>query len=196
MSKIDDWPLSLRELETVGVRLHPKISFLDIVRSYSSRVDGVWHSEFTHKANCPFHSNGQERTPSLYFSETTKKYHCFACTEHGDVYDFLGRMEGSPRYFIIRDLVNSSDVDTLNIDLSEDEPYESPELAYELNIKMGIKLRDYLLSLKGKDCYDCEKQWVDNAFIRIDNKMNDDCSFQEKNAFRMQLLLELDRRNS
>ena len=36
---------------------------------------------------CPFHN---DRHPSLYVSDD--HYHCFACGEHGDVIDFVGRL--------------------------------------------------------------------------------------------------------
>ena len=36
---------------------------------------------------CPFHN---DRRPSLYVADD--HYHCFACGEHGDVIDFVGRL--------------------------------------------------------------------------------------------------------
>lgn len=39
------------------------------------------------KALCPFHN---DRHPSLYVADD--HYHCFACGEHGDVIDFVGRL--------------------------------------------------------------------------------------------------------
>ena len=39
------------------------------------------------KALCPFHN---DRHPSLYVADD--HYYCFACGEHGDVIDFVGRL--------------------------------------------------------------------------------------------------------
>ena len=39
------------------------------------------------KALCPFHN---DRHPSLYVADD--HYYCFACREHGDVIDFVGRL--------------------------------------------------------------------------------------------------------
>ena len=39
------------------------------------------------KALCPFHN---DRNPSLYVADD--HYYCFACGEHGDVIDFVGRL--------------------------------------------------------------------------------------------------------
>ena len=39
------------------------------------------------KALCPFHN---DRHPSLYVADD--HYYCFACGEHGDVIDFVGKL--------------------------------------------------------------------------------------------------------
>ena len=39
------------------------------------------------KALCPFHN---DRNPSLYVADD--HYYCFACGEHGDVIDFVGKL--------------------------------------------------------------------------------------------------------
>ncbi len=45
------------------------------------------------KALCPFHN---DRHPSLYVADD--HYYCFACREHGDVIDFVSRLEAvSPK---------------------------------------------------------------------------------------------------
>ena len=40
---------------------------------------------------CPFH---QEQESSFTVYANTQKFHCFGCGAHGDVLDFVGRMEG------------------------------------------------------------------------------------------------------
>lgn len=44
------------------------------------------------KALCSFHN---DRHPSLYVADD--HYYCFACGEHGDVIDFVGRLFQLPR---------------------------------------------------------------------------------------------------
>lgn len=39
---------------------------------------------------CPFHN---EATPSLKFKENDESWHCFGCGEHGDVIDFVSKIE-------------------------------------------------------------------------------------------------------
>lgn len=40
---------------------------------------------------CPFHA---DKTPSFSVSEEKGLFHCFGCGESGDVFDFIGKLEG------------------------------------------------------------------------------------------------------
>ena len=51
------------------------------------RVDGsVW-------ATCPFHGDGNERTPSMKVDDEAGTFYCFACKESGSVFDFVMKTE-------------------------------------------------------------------------------------------------------
>ena len=52
------------------------------------------------KALCPFHN---DRHPSLYVADD--HYYCFACREHGDVIDFVGRLFQLSSYDAARKLM-------------------------------------------------------------------------------------------
>ncbi len=54
---------------------------------------------------CPFH---QEREGSFTVYANTQKFHCFGCGVHGDVLDFVGRMEGLTLSQAIRRLDDGS----------------------------------------------------------------------------------------
>jgi len=56
-----------------------------IGRTLKIRKAAGWY-----EALCPFH---HETTPSLKFKENDESWHCFGCGEHGDVIDFVAKME-------------------------------------------------------------------------------------------------------
>lgn len=41
------------------------------------------------KGKCPFHANGQERTPSFYVFTDQQRWYCFGCRKFGDVVDLI-----------------------------------------------------------------------------------------------------------
>jgi 5S rRNA maturation endonuclease (ribonuclease M5) len=58
----------------------------DVIRKYVDlKRDG---NEFV--GCCPFHG---ERTPSFRVQDARRSWHCFGCGEHGDVVDFVQKME-------------------------------------------------------------------------------------------------------
>ena len=44
-------------------------------------------------AKCPFHGNGNERTPSFAINDREGFYHCFGCGESGDMFTFVEKMD-------------------------------------------------------------------------------------------------------
>ena len=40
-------------------------------------------------ARCPFHGDGNERTPSMSINDETGYYKCFACHASGDAFSFV-----------------------------------------------------------------------------------------------------------
>ena len=44
-------------------------------------------------AKCPFHGNGNERTPSFAINDRDGFYHCFGCGESGDMFTFVEKMD-------------------------------------------------------------------------------------------------------
>lgn len=56
----------------------------EIARSYGFRPDR------SGKIRCPFHSGDRHASLQLYKDH----FHCFGCGAHGDVFDFVSRIEG------------------------------------------------------------------------------------------------------
>ena len=43
---------------------------------------------------CPWHNNGNERTPSFYIFQDNNRYKCFGCDEGGDAISFFMKQHG------------------------------------------------------------------------------------------------------
>ena len=193
-----DWPYSVQEMAAAKKKLYPSISFIDVIKSYSSMIEPCSHFDFTHKCSCPYHNGGRERTPSFYFSVKTKNFHCFGCSLHGDIFDLISVMEGKPAAFIVRDMMKNMDLTVTSKDLLD---YENNIVSYdrlfEINFDLSQTISNYLRSRKGTDKYKEEEQWVDWMFRRIDDRFDgvDDSSYEEIMMFKMQIALEVKRRS-
>ncbi|MDA8816456.1 DNA primase, partial [Gammaproteobacteria bacterium] len=71
-------------------RLITSVSIVDIInrRVQLERTGGRY------KAKCPFHGDGNEKTPSFVVYEETGSYHCFACKASGNAIHFLREYDG------------------------------------------------------------------------------------------------------
>jgi DNA primase len=194
---MEEWPLSLTELYAAKALLYPKMSFLDVVRRCSRQVTFIGESNFTHVCTCPFHADGEERTPSLKFSEKTKKFRCFACDVYGDIFHFIGLVEGRSWQPVVQAMLRNSDIQESQIELAEFEMNTVRyDIVYEINFDLSLTFRDYLQSFIGHPAYDEEKQWTDQMFVKIDERFRnmEDSQMEEAKAFRMQTCVELERR--
>lgn len=66
-----------------------KLTISEVVGSYVPLINKggrMW-------AKCPFHGNGNERTPSFALNDREGFYHCFGCNESGDMFTFIEKME-------------------------------------------------------------------------------------------------------
>ncbi|MEK7864018.1 MAG: CHC2 zinc finger domain-containing protein, partial [Chloroflexota bacterium] len=62
---------------------------IDIVALIGERV-ALKKAGKVYKGLCPFHG---EKTPSFTVDPERRTYHCFGCSEHGDVFTWLEKME-------------------------------------------------------------------------------------------------------
>ena len=60
----------------------------EVIKSYGIDLTGG-PDQWT--APCPFHQDGN---PSLSISDKLGSFNCFGCKEHGDVFDYIRKMEG------------------------------------------------------------------------------------------------------
>src|SRR2546425_808222 len=63
---------------------------IDIVQLIGERV-ALKKAGRAYKGLCPFHA---EKTPSFTVDPDRRTYHCFGCSEHGDAFTWLEKMDG------------------------------------------------------------------------------------------------------
>lgn len=100
------------------------LSILDVVSTYT-RLE---KSGSQYKARCPFHN---EKTPSFYVSPERGTYHCFGCSEHGDIFSFVEKMESVPFYEALTILAERAGVKLT--------PYKKEEKDKESNLISLLK---------------------------------------------------------
>lgn len=191
-----EWPLSSEELIALRQSLSQKMSMAKVIGKFSKYMEEVGASSFTHKCICPNpdHKQGNERTPSFYFSEQDKTFVCWGCQIRGDVFDFLEIMLGRGADQLAQDYAQQQNLSLEDCfsSISSEPRFDIGDLSHRL----GLSLRDHLLSFKDKGKYEEEKDWVDTMFRRIDDRF--DCleskDYQQAQHFFMQVQIELERR--
>ena len=62
----------------------------------------------SHKGLCPFHN---EKSPSFNVNAQKQFYHCFGCSESGDVFSFVQKVEGKSFLEVARELAKKAGID-------------------------------------------------------------------------------------
>ena len=115
---------------------------------------------------CPFHSGGQEKTPSFTVDPDQKLYYCFACNKGGGIIDFIMEMDKISYPDALKNLARKYGVSIVyenggEYNKKDEDAYLQKEQLYELYRRTalsfhhllkenpeGKKALDYLLSRK------------------------------------------------
>jgi DNA primase len=123
-------------------RLLTSVSIVDIInrRVQLERTGGRY------KAKCPFHGDGNEKTPSFVVYEETGSYHCFACKASGNAIHFLREYDGI-------DFMESVELLASHVGMEVPKQEKSVDLsdAININTKAAQVFKEQLRSNPGKE---------------------------------------------
>jgi len=120
---------------------------------------------WNYKTFCPFHKNGNERTPSFFINKDNNRYYCQACGVSGGVVEFISKTYNRPQLIVAEhilrcvsnedftiedDLINkikkSKEINSLLLQMSElhrefiSQNNDEESLEYVMKIMKGFDL--------------------------------------------------------
>lgn len=121
--------------------IRERLNILDVVSTYI-KLDKAG-SQF--RARCPFHN---EKSPSFYVSPSRGSYHCFGCSEHGDIFGFVMKIEGINFKDALRLLADRAGVSLSNFQKEETSSLidivEQATIFFEHNLSQNNEAKEYL----------------------------------------------------
>ncbi|MFM2414393.1 MAG: hypothetical protein RI911_86 [Candidatus Parcubacteria bacterium] len=121
----------------VTQQIKDKLDIVEVLSVYLKlqKAGSTW------KARCPFHG---EKTPSFVISPSRQSYHCFGCGEHGDIFTFVEKIEGTDFKGALRTLAERAGVE-LVYDGTRGPSKDEKDALYELHdvaTKWYVKARE------------------------------------------------------
>lgn len=173
MTKWQDIKSPWAEIEGLQEIVLDKVTILGILDKYGIECVQCSSGEFTHKLRCPLpaHSNGNERTASMYVSEKNNSFYCFGCSAGGSIVTFLMLYLGIPyqealnRLATIVGLTEANASDFI-VPQRERRSYDQTIMFYIF--KSGAAIREYLKSIKNEPIYEKRRIWADRQFRKLD----------------------------
>jgi len=158
-----------------------KISIVEIAKEYGLHLENKETGTFTHRTYCPLHTGkgreGQERTPSMFFSSHSDSFCCFGCLAGGSTLDFVSLMDGTPPPVALTKLAkkvglvdkdgNWDELQLESVDrrivhfdpLKTVDPYVS---------KISDILRGYIHRFIGTEYFEKELKWMERVGAKVD----------------------------
>lgn len=95
---------------------------IDIVNYIDTKLELSYvpsNSGWNYKAFCPFHKNGNERTPSFFINKNDNRYFCQACGINGGVVEYISKTYNRPLIAVAEHILQviSGKIDVVNENL-------------------------------------------------------------------------------
>lgn len=169
------WTDDCGESDNFASYLIEKSQFVDVLCKYDIEYYNAGYNAY--KIRCPFHMNGNERTPSLNISLDKNLFNCFACSRGGSIIDFVMLYKGMPKFEAMKEIAKisglSDSVDGYDIYVPRDINHTLlPHI-----FKAGVEIREFLKSISHSDQYPMWKKRTDKWLARFDfflMEMDDD----------------------
>jgi len=159
-----------------------KMPIVELMRKYGLRLEPkITGQEFTHRSHCPFHrgkgTDGKERTPSLFISDRTNSFFCFACNTSGTVIDFVSLIDGTPPLVALQKLGKEIGLidkdgkwDELQLDALEEfiPSFDLSKTIEPYLFDISAVMRNHITRFAGSKNFKKELKWIEKVGAKVD----------------------------
>jgi len=102
----DDLAVSYNDVVSIISKANASISLPDYLFCRLKLEHISSSSGWIYRAYCPFHKDGNERTPSFFVNSVYNRFYCQACGITGGIVEYISRMYGRPPCIVGEHILN------------------------------------------------------------------------------------------
>jgi DNA primase len=158
--------------------LNSKLNMRAVLEYYTIEYDDQGRGRF--KVKCPFHNDNHPSLQIFTDNESGQdSWWCPVCNDNGDCFRFIQSMTHSHTKSLAtaNEIIKGLGSDIMVVDPKYREAMEKQRLrkkVYLLDYKLGVRYRDWLISLKEHPKYGEACKRVDEIFEQLDNLVGED----------------------